>query len=315
MTSYLKHNHAYGNNLTGGSTEKLPFTPWTKANVTDKKIIIVDSKSVLFGSTSKWEEREQPSKDWVSSPNSAGNKNTPAQILYNICVENQGSMIYVLSDYYNEGHFEKFNQMVDDNKGGIYPPKTNIVPGEGIKNLTIMKYSGANKKNKMSEILNSDIGKDVANKNGDIIYITRNYRGGNSNNSIIKNNETQKESIHQTIIKINPGYNGTVKATTAHIPLNIFYKHYLKSPSQLMYRNGSDMLQSYSNATPADISYGPFMKSPQAYKRDNQWLWPPHFKTTDDKQIENGELHSTYMNNNQNYKTLYNNGEVNSPFN
>lgn len=321
MTSYLKHNHAYGNNLTGGSSKS--FKPWDATDVKDVgnlseyKIIIVDAKSVLFGSSGKWDERETPSGVHDKELWEKTSDNTPAKILYNICNENKNSMVYVLSNYYNKSHFEKFNDLIIKGDRTQYPLDTNIDRTDGIKNLTIETYFGADKKNKMENILKSEISKKIFDKklNADIIYVTRNYRGGNSKKSIEQNNRTQKEII-QTIIK-NTGnaQNAKVRATTAHIPNDIFYKHYLKSPTQLMYKNGSDMLQSYSSASPADIAYGPFMKSPQAYKRDNQWLWPPSFpsKTTNPK-TEDNIGHNKYMDDNPEYAKLYTSGQVNKPY-
>lgn len=315
MTSYLKHNHAYGNNLTGGSSDEKEFTPRNLATIDATKIIIVDAKSVLFGSTKDWDKRELPrnNNDWKTG-NRAGTINTPGQILYNICIENPNHMVYVLTDYYNESHFKKFNKMVVDNPGTYPVLGTTITAADGITNLTIKKYTGGNKHQKMNEILKDPIGTRLIDNDGKVIYVTRNYHGGNSPESINKNNTKQADSINQTIIKINPTAKVTVEASTAHIPSDIFYKHYLKSPTQLMYKSSSDMLQSYSNASTTDISYGPFMKSPQTYKRDNQWLWPPKFDTNPIPTIETGTSYTDYINDpkNEPYNKLFRTKAVNN---
>ena len=306
MTSYLKHQRHINNNLIGGSGREI--IPWgaNNRNLIGDKVIILDAKSVLFGSSSKWDTRDTPHNapsNW-GQPGTAGEVNTPLEILYNICAENSDSMVYVLSNYYNVKHFEKFNEMITNNPQYF----GQNIQADGIKNLEIVPYNGADKKSKMEQILRKPQVIQLLNQqNSKLIYLTRNYHGGNSTESIIKNTEKQ-ESIIQTIIK-DLGIRTTVQASTAHIPSDIFYKHYLKSPSQLMYKSGQDMVQTYSNASPSDIAYGPFMKSPQAYKRDNQWMWPPAFNNNPDPIIETGDSLSTYktLTQGQVYNNLGNN--------
>jgi len=314
MFEYLKsqYNNITNNSHSGGSNSSpIPLPTVNINNISSRdKIIIIDSKSVIFNKSNKWLNNNEQSTSIQNI--------SPYELLKNICFDpkNQNRLIAILLDtsFYPPNHLNEFNQQLINEHNNKSLSGNNFTPNVGIQNLVAVPYNGTGgKKQAMEELFkfNSPVEQLLkSNSNLDLIYISRNHMG-NSPNNIKSNNNNQEQIIEKTINKFNlKSHVNNIKVSTAHIPTDIFYKYYLNDYSKLMYQSGAEMMTAL-NTSPDSAHYSPFMMNPVAYKLNNQRLWPSTDPNRDKRILENSQTYNQYKNNNKKYNNLYNADQVN----